>query len=239
MDLAGVAMFQLQQTYVPRRRLGRHVHHDPRSRDFAAPRANRLVNVKHNLGGLPLDQREQDCCTAHALCSAISIARPSSVRSRPLELIVPAVHRTAHSFEEGIAPYAGFGHSALTVCKAAMRLGLIMGYTHAFGIEHALQALVLSPLMTGFTWYSSFHFPDPATGMVKIASGARARGGHEVVADEIDVDNQLVWFYNSWGPDFGREGRFCMSFTTWAYLLGDSGDVTLPVPDAATNRVAP
>ncbi|MGC2372754.1 MAG: hypothetical protein WA484_02655 [Solirubrobacteraceae bacterium] len=110
-----------------------------------------------------------------------------------------------------------------------MRLGLITRYAHAFGVEHALQALVLSPVMTGFTWYSSFDFPDPETGLVEITPDASVRGGHEVLADEIDIDDQLVWFYNSWGAEFGRGGRFCMSFATWDYLLRDRGDVTVPV----------
>jgi hypothetical protein len=81
-----------------------------------------------------------------------------------------------------MTPYAGSGHSALTVCKAAKRLGLITAYTHAFGIVHALQTLVVSPVMTGFTWYSSFDFPDPETGLVEVTPGARLRGGHEVLA---------------------------------------------------------
>jgi len=75
------------------------------------------------------------------------------------------------------------------------------------GIQHALQALVVRPVITGVNWYSSFDNPDPQTGMVAIAADATVRGGHEIVADGIDADKKLVWFWNSWGTQYGLGGR--------------------------------
>jgi hypothetical protein len=121
------------------------------------------------------------------------------------------------------------GSSGLMACKAAASLGLLEAYQHAFGFEQALRALVLQPVITGFTWYSSFDHPDPETGLVEIEPGATARGGHEVIATEIDLERELVWFWNSWGEDFGLGGRFCMTFETWARLLDEQGDVTVPI----------
>jgi hypothetical protein len=115
------------------------------------------------------------------------------------------------------------------VCKAAKQLGWIKSYTHAFGLQHALGALMLRPVITGIDWYTSFDTPD-AQGLVQISPGAKVRGGHEVVADGIDAPNQLVWFWNSWGTSFGVGGRFCMSFATWEQLLSNQGDVTVPLP---------
>ena len=65
--------------------------------------------------------------------------------------------------------------------------------------------------------------------MVEITPGATIRGGHEIVADEIDADNELVWFWNSWGTTYGLGGRFCMAFATWGQLLKNQGDVTVPL----------
>ena len=67
-------------------------------------------------------------------------------------------------------------------------LGWISSYKHAFGIEQALLALVLRPVITGINWYTSFDTPACETGLVAIGAGATVRGGHEIVADEIDAD---------------------------------------------------
>jgi hypothetical protein len=63
---------------------------------------------------------------------------------------------------------------------------------------------------------------------VSIAPGATVRGGHEIVATQIDAPKQLVWFWNSWGSSWGVGGRFCMSWPTWNKLLQQGGDVTIP-----------
>jgi hypothetical protein len=121
------------------------------------------------------------------------------------------------------------GGSGLMVCAAAKQLGMIASYNHAFGIRHALEALVVRPVITGINWYSSFDTPDPQTGLVAIGAGATVRGGHEIVADGIDADKKLVWFWNSWGTQWGLGGRFCMAFDTWDQLLHEQGDVTVPL----------
>src|SRR6266536_3004621 len=71
------------------------------------------------------------------------------------------------------------------------------------------------PVITGVNWYSSFDAPDKSTGLVEIAADATVRGGHEIVAEGIDAENELVWFWNSWGTVYALGGRFCMSFDTW------------------------
>src|SRR5260370_298040 len=116
--------------------------------------------------------------------------------------------------EDKPAPPNDPGGSGLMVCKAAVQRGLISSYTHAFGVQHALEALVLRPVITGIGWYSSFDKPDPSTGLVQIAPGATIRGGHEIVAEQIDADNQLVWFWHSGGsrgvaPRAGRALTDC------------------------------
>jgi hypothetical protein len=48
------------------KRLGRHVRHDPRLRDFRARRAPEVVSVQHQATGLPLNQGDLGSCTANA-----------------------------------------------------------------------------------------------------------------------------------------------------------------------------
>lgn len=210
-------------------RLGRHVEHDPRSRDFQAGKAPEVTSVRHQATGLPLDQGEIGSCTANALCGAADSA-PNFNGGTPLtEHDAVRLYELETQLEHDPYPPNDPGGSGLMVCKAAKQLGLITSYKHAFGLQHALQALVLRPVITGIKWYSSFDSPDSSTGLVTLDTSSTVRGGHEIVADEIDAENQLVWFWNSWGTQYALGGRFCMRWQDWGTLLSEQGDVTVPI----------
>ena len=226
---ADIITVQLPEDHVAGRRHGRHVKHDPRSRQFQAARAPQIVSVTHQATGLPLDQGHIGSCTANALCGALDSVPNSNGGAAFNETDAITLYELETKLEGKPYPPNDPGGSGLMVCKAAVQLGMITSYQHAFGIQHALEALVERPVITGINWYSSFDKPDPQTGLVKITAAATVRGGHEIVADGIDADNQLVWFWNSWGTQFGVGGRFCMTFDTWDRLLQEQGDVTVPV----------
>jgi hypothetical protein len=230
MEQGTAEMTHLQEAPIAGKVLGRHIHHDDRSWAFPADQAKHVATVRHRGAGLPLNQEAHTCCTAHALCAVLNSASDRSehplTESAAVKIYEKAKHMAGTITVEDDIP----GSSALMACKASVRLGLISSYRHAFGIEHALRSLTLQPVMTGFSWFSSFDHPDPSTGLVSIADDATVRGGHEVLADGIDLDRELVWFCNSWGPEYGVDGRFCMTFETWARLLAGRGDVTVPLP---------
>jgi hypothetical protein len=219
----------LAEEHVEGKRLGRHVKHDPRSRNFQASLAPQIVSVSHQSTGLPLNQGNLGSCTANALCGALDSAPDSRGGTTLAEPDAVRVYELETKLEGKPYPPNDPGGSGLMVCKAAQQLGMITAYHHAFGIQQALQALVLRPVITGVSWYNSFDTPDPQTGLVLVAPGATVRGGHEIVADGIDADKKLVWFWNSWGTQYALGGRFCMSFDTWDQLLQQQGDVTVPV----------
>jgi hypothetical protein len=218
----------LSERNVPGRRLGRHVLHDERSRQYPAALAP-LTSVRHAAVGLPLNQGEIGSCTANALCGALDSEPDNEGQPALIEEDAVKLYELETQLEGKPYPENDPGGTGLMVCKAAQQRGLITSYQHAFGLQQALEALVVRPVITGIPWYTSFDTPDPETGMVTIAPDATIRGGHEIVADEIDAPNELVWFWNSWGPMWGKEGRFCMKFATWDLLLKQRGDVTVPV----------
>ena len=210
--------------------LGRYVNHDPRSRDFVAPVAPAITSVKHPAAGLPLDQGSIGSCTANALVGAMNCTPGYPFKHGPFtEKGAVNLYELETRLEGQPYPPNDPGGSGLEVCKAAQQLRWISSYTHAFSLNDALLALVLRPVITGVDWYTSFDSPD-ATGVVTITHGATVRGGHEIVADEINVDKQLVGFWNSWGSSWGLAGRFYMPFATWGTLLSQQGDVTVPLP---------
>jgi hypothetical protein len=226
--MAEVTITKVPEGRIAGKALGRHIQHDPLSLNFAATRAPSIVSVVHKSDGLPLNQGDIGSCTANALCGALDSDPDYDGGTILTEKDAVKLYEAETALEGEPYPPNDPGGTGLLVCKVAKQAGLISSYTHAFGIDHALQALVLRPVITGIAWYTSFDTPD-STGLVAIAPDATVRGGHEIVADEIDAPNELVWFWNSWGKEFAKDGRFCMSFDTWDQLLQQQGDVTVPI----------
>lgn len=211
------------------RRLGRHVRHDSRSRDYPAELAAAVISVTHaSMGGLPLDQGQIGSCTAEALTGALNLQpdyrEPPGIQAQAQAYALYA----AEVALEGEPPGSDPGGDGITVCRAAKNAGLIRSYTHTFNANDALRALVIRPVICGVNWYSSMDNPN-GNGLVTITKSATIRGGHEILAYGIDASGELIWFWNSWGPSFGLGGRFAMTFATCERLLSEDGDVTVPM----------
>jgi hypothetical protein len=223
-----VHCFQIPELVVPGKRLGRHVHFDSRSAAYPAETAPAVVSVTHQSAGLPLDQGEIGSCTANALVGALNTVPHWSPGAPTLaEPDAVALYSAETALEGSPYPPNDPGGSGTEVCQAAKNAGMLDGYQHATGLDQALAALVIRPVIVGINWFDSFDTPGPQ-GVVAIAPGATVRGGHEVLATGIDAAAQLVWLWNSWGTPYGLGGRFAMSFSTLAALLGQGGDVTVP-----------
>lgn len=118
------------------------------------------------------------------------------------------------------------GSSSLAVCKAAKEAGYISSYRHAFGIDQALAALVLQPLIAGLPWLDTMWYPDDrgyldCTGNVV--------GGHEISLIGLSVKHERVTVLNNWSSAWGRNGRAYLRFTDLDALLRQQGDVTVPI----------
>lgn len=206
------------------RRLGRHVEHDPASWGYQAPLATKLRSVEHERRVGPFNQGNLGSCTGNAMAGLL-MTDPFWVPGRALdEKAAVAIYSLGSEKDEfaGQYPPDDTGSSGLGVARAAKQLGYCTSYRHAFGIDQALLALVLRPVITGVPWYEGFDHPDH-NGLVVI-DGA-IRGGHEFEVVKIDVAAQLVTAVNSWGMGWGVHGRFSFSFETWDALLKQQGDV--------------
>lgn len=225
----------IPEQVIPGARLGRHILHDERSRDYPAEQASSVTDVDHGSTGLPLDQGNVGSCTAEATCGALNSEPnigqlPESMAGHVFtQDNAYSLYRKETADEGQPWPPDDPGGSGLAVCKAAAEMGWITSYTHAFGFEHALAALVLRPNIWGVGWYAGFDSPDPATGLVTISGDIR--GGHEIVAVEIKLGEQLVGFINSWGSwGLNGTGKFYIGFGDCERLLDEQGDVTVPLP---------
>lgn len=225
---------RLEEQFVYAKRLGRHIDHDPKSRDFPATGA--AIQSVFHLRRLPiLDQGSLGSCTGNAMAGLLCtdpngrVMGGLDLAARWTEDQAIDLYKLATRLDgfDGTYPPEDTGSSGLGVAKAAKRYGLISSYWHAFGLEHALRALTLRPVIFGINWYEGFDNPDEK-GLVKIEGSVR--GGHEVEACGINTGNYLVYLANSWGPMWGLQGYFTMSFDDLGQLLDEGGDCTTVHP---------
>lgn len=238
---AGVVLVELPEEVVEGKRLGRHVEHDPRSRDypFMAPQTVPIQNVLWPRLSGPFDQGQIGSCTGNATAGAVNTkplhgAHPASnkilVEADALKIYEMATHLDS---SPGSYPPDDTGSSGLAAAKAAKKLGLIGSYQHAFNLHAALQALMHGPVITGVAWYEGFDNPDSND---EVFISGQVRGGHELevrgfsLGRSADYSDSLVIAENSWGPNWGNAGMFSFTVATWAQLLAEQGDVTVLVP---------
>jgi hypothetical protein len=245
----GEHVVMLAEKAVEGRRLGRHVKHDPRSwlYPYKPREAAPLRSVRHERHIPVLDQGNLGSCTGNACEGAIGTSglfealpdnlKPSTTSEVLDERGAIALYSRATEVDgySGSYPPDDTGSDGLSVAKAAKERGLISGYTHAFSVEDAVQALMEQPIITGVDWYEGFDSPRP-DGLL-VLSGS-VRGGHELVLDELVIENpsdlldpgNRVGGTNSWGPGWGSGGHFYWDLPTWKKLLDSDGDATILVP---------
>lgn len=226
----------LPESIIPDKRLGRHVEHDPRSREHRfGIAATPLVSINHHRHGGLFNQGNLGSCGGNAGIGATNteplfILHRSTILHEKQAVEVYSIASALDGFP-GQYPPDDTGTSGLAVAKALMNRGLIRAYHWAFGIDEALAALQVGPVITGISWPEGFDNPGP-DGIVAVSG--QDRGGHEFVVrsyrrDHLDPLNSVVGADNSWGTSWGRRGHFYMTVRTWANRLEAQGDVTVLV----------
>lgn len=241
-------------------RLNRHVRHDELSRLYAFDTSGLALRSVRHARRIPiLDQGQLGSCTGNAGVGCLgtdpyystvaggdgahrAFSRRAGVGTRYSLDEAGAVQlysdATAVDDFPGRYPPEDTGSDGLTIAKVLTKAGEISGYRHTFTLNDALLALTVTPFITGISWYNSMFTPD-ATGRVQPDGRTGLAGGHEIVADELNVEREEVWFANSWGASWGIDGRFWMTFEDYGHLLDQQGDVTIftpltaPPPDPA------
>jgi hypothetical protein len=207
--------------------LGRSQEHDPRSLSFPAPTDSSVRSTAWRRYGTVLDQGNVGSCTGNAAAQALNHAPFHQSGTRCLrETDALTLYSAATTLDNSPETYPpdDTGSSGLAVAKAARAAGLIGGYLHAFDLDHVLSAAMSGPLIVGSDWLDGMFEPD-ASGFVHLTGSVA--GGHEYVLDGVNLEHQRLRFLNSWSANWGRRGRFFMSFDDFAALLDDGGDAVL------------
>jgi hypothetical protein len=245
-DWMNMARYEILELPVSGNRLGRHVNHDPRSFGFPfrVEEPRKLANTLWPRYSDILDQDGYGACVGFAVCGCAATGPVWDGLPPAHPVLDNAEGFKLYSQATELDPYPGSwdyrdpdgpnsedtGSDGVSGMKAAVNNYLISGYTHTFDLNTALQAIMTTPVITGFNWYSSFDSPA-ADGTISISSGAYVRGGHEVLVRGISVGtaNNYVLCDNSWNG-WGFNGTFKFSFDTFERLLAENGDCTVPVP---------
>jgi hypothetical protein len=211
--------------------LGRFVEHDPQSRQYPARRATQLKTVLWSHKAPVLDQGSLGSCTGNALAQCLNTTkfRLSRPNGRYLDESVARnlYSRATHlDSDPQYWPPTDTGSSGLAVAKAGMQLGYLTSYTHAFGMDHFLAAIQLSPVIIGSDWLEDMFNPS-TKGWVNVSGNVA--GGHEYLALGANMIGRYVTCLNSWGQGWGVNGRFRIHFDDFAKLLANQGDVTVPI----------
>lgn len=217
-------------------KLGRHVEHDPRSRNFPARKAEALSTVTHRHYGGSLDQGNLGSCTGNALAHARNTVPLRHARPLLTETDAVKIYSLGTQLDgvSGQYPPEDTGSTGLGVCKAGVKLGYITSYHHAFGLDEALHALMLQPVIVGTNWYESMFDPN-SSGFVKV--NGDVVGGHEYCIVGLNVEQRYVKCVNSWGNEWGLDGRFRLTFDQLDRLLQEDGDVTVPIADKPSSSL--
>lgn len=217
------------------RPLGRHIHHDSRSKMFRVVEPDRAsISVEWARKIPVLDQGDLGSCTGNAAVGCVGTdpnhsALPASDGFIGTEDQAIAIYERATVLDgyAGQYPPTDTGSDGLSAAKACQEKGWISGYTHALSVDDVIAGLQSGPGICGTNWHTGQDKPT-TTGLVKPTGSVR--GGHEYECYKVDLNKGLLYFWNSWGTGFGVGGMFNMSLDSMAQLLSEQGDATFFTP---------
>lgn len=229
---------KIDEHIVDDKRTGRHVEHDPQSKSYRVRKTGTLRSRTHRRYTPILNQGNKGSCTGNASCGMLGTApfygTLRALRTVGLTLDEPEavnIYSLGTKLDNvpGSYPPDDTGSTGLGVSKAMKQLGLISSYDHCFDLNDVIYTLQQQPVIGGFNWYDSMDDPD-WYGQVHITPGASVRGGHEWLIRSVNLTKNLLGCDNSWGPDWGKNGSFTISFNDFERLMSEQGDVTVPRP---------
>lgn len=113
-----------------------------------------------------------------------------------------------------------------TSVRAAFKVLKLVGHAPQYHWATSIDQVVgwileRGPMVLGVNWYRGMSAPDEEG---VIVPRGPLDGGHAILADGVDVPRELIWLNNSWGPDWGLDGRAAIHFDHVARLLREDGE---------------
>jgi len=123
------------------------------------------------------------------------------------------------------------GTSVRAGAKVLKMLGLIDRYEWAWDVDTLLDAVLeRGPVVVGTNWYKGMD--RPGADAVLSATGPNY-GGHAYLVTGVSKERGLFRIKNSWGQNWGKNGRAYIPFDDMNTLIEKDGEVCLAVERAA------
>jgi hypothetical protein len=178
---------------------------------------------------LPLDQGPTATAVAHAwtgfLCAAPLMHEHPPDIYQTHQGIVPLDEWVENDREQEATDPREFvyGTSIRAGAKYLQSIGLIKSYLWTRDVDEAATWILAGEgtLVFGTTWHAQMSHPD-ARGTVTVAGGPV--GSHAFLGVGYNRRYKMFRCLNSWGREFGADGRFWIGHDDMQRLLDDDGE---------------
>lgn len=128
------------------------------------------------------------------------------------------------------------GTSVRAGAKYLQSIGVLAEYNWAFDLNTVINTILSTgPVVVGTSWTEEMFYPN-AKGLIKI--GGDIAGGHAYVLNGVNKKTKLLRIKNSWGTDWGINGRAFISFDDMRKLIEDqNGEACLGIENKILNPI--
>lgn len=171
-----------------------------------------------------LDQGQDGACVGFGWAHEL-MARPVVIKGVTADT-ARAIYHLAQTLDD--VPGENYdGTSVLAGAKAVQQKGFLPEYRWGFNLDDLVLTLGYhGPVVLGLNWYTGMLDVD-ADGRLHVTG--QVEGGHCVLADSVRVSARTISGPNSWGYDWGINGRWTMSWDDIGRLLDEDGEQCVPV----------
>lgn len=174
-----------------------------------------------------LDQGMEGACVGFSVSGELR-ARPKKVEGITNES-ARALYRRAQQLDEW--PGEDYeGTSVLAGIKAAKEQGNYAEYRWAWSVDDLATAVSWhGPAVLGIPWYSSMYTPVKVGARHWVKVSGEVVGGHAILCLGYSTEIKAFRLHNSWGTEWGDNGRAWLSKADLARLLEEDGEACIPV----------
>ena len=173
----------------------------------------------------PLDQGQEGACVGMGITHFL-MSEPGERQERDESFARKEIYVPAQIEDEFGETPPEEGTSLLAGLKIAKNKGFISEYRWTFSVEE-LQIVLgnTSGVILALPWYTGMLRTDAAAW---IRPNGSMEGRHCIYAYAVQPD-QWIEVLNSWGPDWGAQGRARISIEDLDRLLHEQGEAAVPV----------